>query len=439
MMSLTPTCGFFRDRRAGIGLALLSAWGCGGDAGIRVSRLETPSAGKTQSADPALAVVPGSGDLVLSWIEGDGKVWGLQTARSRDGGRQWSSPVRVGGGAQSPDEVHPHGESSPRLVVGPGERMALVWPNSVTVPGRKWPAAMLRFARSGDGGLHWSNPITLNDDTTRAPVSHQFHGAAWSGDSGITVAWLDEREAAAPVALGSDGHAEHAVEPDASIYLATSSDFGRSWGPNRLAWKAACPCCRVSLARGLDGQAVAAWRQHFPGNVRDVVTALVGDRLSEPKRVHPDDWAYAGCPHTGPAVATGSDGTTHVAWYNGKEGATGVYYARQALAGSAGPAVDLFSGRGLGVAHPAVVALPDGGALAAYDVVVAEKRRICLARLTADGRRAGHVVVVDGSEDGKYPQLAVLNDSVAVVAWTAANGDMQEMRLARVNVLAVDR
>lgn len=74
--------------RLGIGLTLLGlvVAGCGGDRGIRVSRLEMPSAGKTQSADPALAVVPASGDLVLSWIEGDGKVWELHTARSRDGG-----------------------------------------------------------------------------------------------------------------------------------------------------------------------------------------------------------------------------------------------------------------------------------------------------------------------------------------------------------------
>jgi len=439
-MSLVQTSGFFCHGMAGIGLALLGlcAWGCGGDVGLRVSKLETPSAGKAQSADPSLAVVPASGDLVLSWIEGDGKVWELYAARSTDGGVQWSSPVRVAGGAQAPDEVHPHGESSPRLVVGPGKRMALVWPNSITVPGRKWPAAMLRFARSDDGGLHWSKPITLNDDTTRAPVSHQFHGAAWVGDSGLTVAWLDEREVLTPPASGSEGHAEHSAEPDASIYLATSPDFGGSWGPNRRAWKAACPCCRVSLARGRDGQAVAAWRQHFPGNVRDVVTAVAGDRSSEPKRIHPDDWAYAGCPHTGPAIATGSDGTVHVAWYTGKEGGLGVYYARQTPSGGAGPAVDLVTGRGLGVAHPAVVALPDGGALAAYDVAADGKRRINLARLLPTGGLGGRLVV-DGSEDGKYPQLAVLNDSVAVIGWTGSDGDRSTLRLARVNVSAGGR
>jgi hypothetical protein len=37
----------------------------------------------------------------------------------------------------------------------------------------------------------------------------------------------------------------------------------------------ACPCCRISLALQANGQVVAAWRQHFPGNVRDVVIATV--------------------------------------------------------------------------------------------------------------------------------------------------------------------
>jgi hypothetical protein len=82
-----------------------------------------------------------------------------------------------------------------------------------------------------------------------------------------------------------------------------------------------------------------------------------------------------------------------------------------------------------------VVALPDGGALAAYDVAVDGKRQISLARLLPGGRLGGRLVV-EGSEDGKYPQLAVLNDSVAVVGWTASNGDTQRMRLARVNVRA---
>lgn len=420
----------------GLAAAVVCAplFGCGDGAGITVLALDSPSGGPgLQSADPALAVLPGSGDLVLSWIEGDGKTWSLYTARSDDGGDRWSSPVAVAGGAGAPGEVHPHGESSPRLVAAPDERVALVWPNSVTVPGRKWPAAMLRFANSADGGASWSRPITLNDDTTRAPVSHQFHGATWAGDSGLVVAWLDERDVAAPIAAGTDGHAEHASEPDATIYLTASQDFGRTWTPNRIGWKAACPCCRVSLARDSAGRAVAAWRKHFPGNVRDVVTTVVSEAPSEPRRVHQDDWAYPGCPHTGPAIAIGTDGATHTVWYNGKPGDAGIYYARAVGGGGFTARVGLVSGPKVGTAHAAVTPLRDGGALAAYDVAADGGRRITLARLSRSGAVAGQVSIA-GSDDGKYPQLAVLGDSTAVVAWTSASEEKPHVRLARLTL-----
>lgn len=264
-------------------------------------------------------------------------------------------------------------------------------------------------------------------------MSHQFHGAAWVGDSGLAVAWLDERDVSGPVAAGTDGHAAHASEPDATIYLTASRDFGRSWSANRVGWKAACPCCRVSLARTPEGKAVAAWRKHFPGNVRDVVAAVVSEQPTEPHRVHPDDWAYAGCPHTGPALAIGGDSSTHVAWYNGKQGEVGVYYTRQTKHPSAGSAVELISGPALGVAHPAVSALGDGGALAAYDVSADGVRSIRIARVGPNGRVVGRDVVA-GSEGGKYPQLAILGDTAAVVAWTASVGEGSQMRLARLQL-----
>ncbi|HEU5303100.1 MAG TPA: exo-alpha-sialidase [Gemmatimonadales bacterium] len=411
---------------------LLVATGCNRTGGMQVTPLQSPSAGGTQSADPALAAVPGSGTLVMSWIEGNGTTWGLYSAVSTHGGTEWPAPAPVAGGAEAPGEVHPHGESSPRLVAGPGERLALVWPNQVVVPGRKWPAAMLRFSRSMDGGRHWSVPITLNDDTTGAPVSHQFHGAAWVKDSGLVVAWLDEREVPSPIALGASGHDEHAAEPDATIYVTSSSDFGRTWTSNVVAWRAACPCCRISLARDPHGDAIAAWRKHFPGNIRDVVTARLGLAPGAPERVHPDDWAYAGCPHTGPAIAAG-ESSTHVVWYNGRENKVGVYYARLPDEQTGRGAVALVAGPSLGVAHPAIAALADGGALAAYDVSPGGSRRIELARLGPDGRVAGRVAI-EGSEGGKYPQLAVLSDTSAVVGWTALDGEESRVRLARVTL-----
>jgi hypothetical protein len=199
------------------------------------------------------------------------------------------------------------------------------------------------------------------------------------------------------------------------------------------AWDAACPCCRVSLARAPDGQALAAWRQHFPGNVRDVVTAPISRNLAEPKRVHPDDWAYAGCPHSGPAVSTGADGSTHVVWYTGKQGKAGVYYAKQVAGTTTKAAVELVAGQGLGVAHPTVAALAQGGALAAYDVSPREKQRISLARLLPDGQVSSRTEV-DSSDGGKYPQLIVVDSATAVIGWTAAAGDKSTIRLARIRI-----
>jgi hypothetical protein len=91
--------------------------------------------------------------------------------------------------------------------------------------------------------------------------------------------------------------------------------------------------------------------------------------------------------------------------------------------------VPLVQGQALGVAHPAVVSLPGGGALAAYDVSPDGKRLIRVAQLLPNGE-IGAEQQIPGSEDGKYPQLAVLDSSRAVVAWTESKGEGSRMRLA---------
>lgn len=409
---------------------VLAASGCRGE------RLDTeplaipPLVGMSQSADPALAVDPGSGDLLLSWVGGDERGWAVFFARSTDGGSSWSTPARVAGGPDAPGEVHPHGESSPQLVAGSGGRVALVWPNSVPVEGRKWPATRLRVARSGDGGRTWSQPVTLNDDTTGTPVSHQFHGAAWEGDSGLVVAWLDERHVAEQAGSEPGGG-----EPDATIYAAASPDFGGHWNPNVRLWGAACPCCRVSLTRGSAGVVTAAWRQHFPGSVRDVVVAPVRAEAPPPTRVHADEWVYPGCPHTGPAVAAASDGMTHAAWYSGKPGASGVFYRRLAGSGgeSAGPLVPVFEADYVPAAHPAVVPLANGGALVAYDVGPGGRRVVRVACISASGRRLADVTVA-GSEGGAYPQFALVSPGVAVLAYTLTVENTRAVKGVKVRI-----
>ncbi len=136
---------------------------------------------------------------------------------------------------------------------------------------------------------------------------------------------------------------------------------------------------------------------------------------------------------TGPAMAIGTDGAAHTVWYNGKPGDAGVYYARSGGDGGSTGRVGLVSGPEVGTAHAAVAPLRDGGALAAYDVSADGKRRITVARVSSSGALAGQVEIAD-SDDGKYPQLAVLGDSAALVAWTSATGEKPRVRLARLTL-----
>jgi hypothetical protein len=418
-------------RCPGLAVCLLIAAGCSRER-LEIETLALPPVEATsQSADAGLIALLGTDTLLLGWMGGDGTgPWSLFVARSPDGGRSWSAPVRIAGGAAAPGEARPSGESSPRLVAGPDGQVAIAWAGMVRVEGRKWPATRMRLARSQDGGASWTSPMTLNDDSTGAPMSHQFHGAAWQGDSGLVVAWLDERHAEETIAAA--GGAPIGGEPDATIYAASSPDFGRSWTPNQRLWGAACPCCRVTLARGAGGRISAAWRQHFPGSVRDVVTAPASAG-AEPVRVHADEWAYPGCPHTGPAAAADSSGALHAAWYSGKDGASGVYYRRVGGAHGSGPLVTLFRAEHVPTAHPAVTALRDGGALVAYDAGP-EDRAIRLGWIAADGRLLAQGTV-PGSSGGTYPQLAPLTGGRVAVAYTVADGGSRTIKAAVVRPL----
>lgn len=431
--------------RTNLAAALVAAaalTACGRAATIESLRL--PEGGVPgERADPALAVDPASGDLLISWTAGDSSGHAIQFARSTDGGSTWSAPVTVAGPAA---DIHPHGESAQRLVASPGA-LAIVWSNNVMVPGRRWPASNIRVARSSDGGRSWSTALTVNDDSAGAPAGHLFHGVALEGDSSLVVAWLDERagpdpmaghqHAAATPVVGHE-HSGEDAEPDAHIWVARSNDLGVTWSrTNQPLWGAACPCCRVTMARGPDGHVTLAWRKHYAGNVRDIVLApLVGSSAvgapPEPTRVHADEWVYPGCPHTGPGLGLDSAGVAHVAWFTGKQGSAGVYYARQTAAGATTftTPVPLVTGRTLPASHAGVAPRSNGGAFVGLDIA-------------PDGRRLASFAIIDGAgqvlsrttldtlEGADHPQVVSLRGGGAVMAWTLT-GARSAVRLARV-------
>jgi hypothetical protein len=403
-----------------LSILLLSA-ACTSNHAPRFHAAEELSKGDVGTA-PMFAVSP-SGREAAAWVS------------APNGGTDGRLNVSVSGGApvmlrDSLGPIEPHGESPPKLAYSPDGSLNALYVVTRLEPGRRFPAAALRFVRSTDGGAHWSAPVTVNDDSTFG--SHNFQALYAAPDGALYASWLDGR-------MGKS-----------TVYMTKSPDGGQHWIPNqRVAAGEACPCCRTAMASAQNGTLYLAWRQVFPGNVRDVVVARSPDggmSWEEPVRAHADDWVFDGCPHAGPSLQVDDKGGVHIAWWTGKQGSAGVWYAR-----SDNGAMTFSKPIPLGVAEfsrPAHVQLALGGqdrVIAAWDdgtlatpriVVRTSKNRGATwsepATLSDSGRAAGFPVVsatkermaVAWSEDrsaatGEHDSHAAMKDPKATMPLSA--------------------
>jgi hypothetical protein len=215
--------------------------------------------------------------------------------------------------------------------------------------------------------------------------------------------------------------------------MSRSSDGGRTWEANRPIYTdPTCPCCRTSVAVAAGGDIYVAWRAILPGDVRDVVVTRSSDggrTWASPVRARADDWVYPGCPHAGPSLEVDAEGAVHVAWWTGKEGEAGVYYARSTDGAKTFAAQPIATGPR---ARPAHVQLAVAGrrVYLAWDDGLGEIPRVLVRRSADGGGTFGAEELL--SEPGvaaSYPVLAVHNDSVAV-AWSQTTAAEHRARLA---------
>ncbi|HEU4563591.1 MAG TPA: sialidase family protein [Gemmatimonadaceae bacterium] len=383
-------------------LAVL-ALACRAEPALDLDAPRAVSAPTKVGAAPMFAVSP-AGAEAAAWVSAPG------------GGSDGRLYISTGGAApvelrDSLGAIEAHGEAPPKIAWAPDGALYALYVVAREVPGRRFPASALRFTRSGNGGRTWSAPVTVTDDGTFG--SHNFHSLHAARDGSVYVAWLDGRAG------------------KSAVYLTRSTDGGRTWAANRrVDIGEACPCCRTALATAPDGTLYVAWRAVLPGSVRDIVIARSTDRgatWSEPARVHADGWVFDGCPHAGPSLQVDEAGRVHIAWWTGKEGAAGVWYARSDDGGTRfGAPVPI------GVAdlsRPAHVQLAlarpaTGGAGGAGTVVVAwddgtlRTPRVKV-RISRDGGATfGEPVAV--SEEGRaatFPVLAVAGTRLTI-AWS---------------------
>jgi hypothetical protein len=311
---------------------------------------------------------------------------------SSDLGRTWSASKPVLG---TPEAISADGENRPKLAFGPKGDIYI----SYTSPLAKPYTGNIRFVRSLDGGRTFSAPVTVHAD--RQEIGHRFDALVVDRAGRIFIAWIDRRDAAA------------------ALYYAVSDDRGASFrGDYRFA-EHSCECCHIALALNAYGMPVAFWRQIYGENVRDHAMATLSGtgRASTPVRTTFDNQVVESCPHQGPAVQFGPDGTRHQAWFSLADGGRLLYAAKRPHGALTAP-VRLGAGA---AAYPDIAVHGD-------TVVVAWEQfdgtdMVAFARISTDGGhtwRERELLRHAGATD--HPRLAVTPSGIVLVWRTREAG-----------------
>jgi hypothetical protein len=248
----------------------------------------------------------------------DGTLWLVRpmvdrivVTQSRDLGKTFSQPVAV---TPEPMNLDWGPDARARIVVDDKGGLVVTFGTfqDKNFNGRAY------FARSTDNGASFTRPRPITADTT----SQRFEVAGVDPSGRVFAAWLDKRNVAKGRAAG---------QAYAGAALAYAWEDGEAnFGATAVALDNTCECCRIGLAFAGAGRPAVAFRNIFPGSVRDhAVITFQDEKTPGPvRRVSVDDWKIDACPHQGPSLAIAPDGSYHVTWFTDGANRKGVFYAR---------------------------------------------------------------------------------------------------------------
>jgi hypothetical protein len=289
-------------------------------ASIALLSLAANAGGMERSAFGTSAAIDPSGRLWVAYAQPAGAAGQVVLQRSDDGGASWQAALRVNA---TTEPVAAEGENRPKLAFGRSGEMYVTW----TSPTSEKFTGDIRFARSLDGGKTWSAPVVLHHD--RQLITHRFESLIVDPQGRLWAAWVDKRDLEV---------AQDAGRPyrGAAIYYAYSDDKGSTWSNDKKLADSSCECCRIALAVNPQGRVAAMWRHVFEPNERDHAFALLGAQTPAVERVTVDRWRVDACPHQGPSLAFGPDGTRHAVWFNQVDTQGRAFYGQLTKQGPSG-------------------------------------------------------------------------------------------------------
>jgi hypothetical protein len=249
------------------------------------------------------------GGFYLAYVERKAGISNVLLQRSADG-KTFSAPVRVN---DQPGDATVRNENPPKLAVGPTGQIYVCWANE---RGR-WKGNV-RFARSLDGGKTFSQASNINSDAALQPAGHAFQSVTVGRKGRIYVTWIDERN-------------KKSTDRGAEIWMATSTDEGRTFSPDRRILGDVCECCRTHLQIDASGRMFLSYRT-VPSSgpmFRDIVLAVSqdGGKTFAKTIVNQDGWEVNACPVAGPSLSLDARGQVAITWFTGGGDRPGLYYA----------------------------------------------------------------------------------------------------------------
>lgn len=154
--------------------------------------------------------------------------------------------------------------------------------------------------RSVDQGSSWQEPLRVND--TDASAREGLHGMAAGPHGEVFCTWLDLRH------------------KSTQIFGSRSTDGGATWSPNVRVYESpdgtVCECCHPSVAVDETGRVHVMWRNFLDGN-RDMYLATSLDRgksFGPAVKLGAGAWPLNACPMDGGAVAVAAKGKLVSVW-----------------------------------------------------------------------------------------------------------------------------
>jgi hypothetical protein len=366
-------------------------------ASVRV--LDTPAAAGSQ-AYALSAGADGKGYLI--WIEPAAE--GHHSLRfSRLEGQAWSAPREISRGSNWFVNWADH----PSLAAMPDGSLLAHW---LVNTGRKQGSYGygIRVARSTDQGATWS---TIFEDGMKNVADYAGFLTFAPGAHGVDAIYLTPLK---PDDGNDQGHGEHeAIKTLASV----SFNPDGSVKTQKVVDADVCSCCMTDIGLTSAGP-VAVYRDHLPGNIRDIsIVRRVNGTWTEPAPVARDGWEIPGCPTNGPALAA-RGARVAVAWFTAAKDTPRLKLAFSADNGATfGPPVVIDEGRPVG--WPDLVMLEDGDVLVSWLERRGEGVGEVLVRRVGSGRAPGPPLVVAQSVSGRatgVPHMVRAGDRV-LLAW----------------------